>query len=194
MSAQLQHEPRFTKAEYWKRERETRDKHEYFDGQIYAMAGTTSNHNRISVDVTIALGNQLRDSSCEVFAGDQRLEVEKTTLQTYPDVLVACAPLAYDPDNELTLTDATVIVEVLSRSTATYDRKEKFDNYKNLDSLRHYLLIEQKQMKVVHHFKSNDGQWQSENFAASDDVVALETISCQLELREIYRRINFGAE
>lgn len=194
MSAQLQHEPRFTKAEYWKRERETRDKHEYFDGQIYAMAGTTSNHNRISVDVTIALGNQLRDSSCEVFAGDQRLEVEKTTLQTYPDVLVACAPLAYDPDNELTLTDATVIVEVLSRSTATYDRKEKFDNYKNLDSLRHYLLIEQKQMKVVHHFKSNDGQWQSEKFAASDDVVALETISCQLELREIYRRINFGAE
>ena len=93
MGAQHQHEPRFTKAEYWKRESQTHDKHEYFDGQIYAMAGTTSNHNRIAVDVTVALANQLRGKPCEPFAGDQRIEIIKTTLQTYPDVLVACPPL-----------------------------------------------------------------------------------------------------
>ena len=91
------------------------------------------------------------------------------------------------------MTDATVIVEVLSPSTASYDRKEKFDNYKHLNSLRHYLLIEQKQMKVAHHFLDSDGVWQSESFAAPDDAVNLDTIGCQLELREIYRRIKLDA-
>lgn len=96
MSAQLQLEPRFSKEEYWRYERNSIEKSEFYQGTIYAMAGTSTDHNRIAVDVTISLGNQLRDKPCEVFAGDQRIEVEKTTLQTYPDVLVACPPFAYD--------------------------------------------------------------------------------------------------
>ncbi len=192
MSANLQRHHEFTKEEYWRRERNSIEKNEYFDGQIYAMAGTSTNHNRIAVDVTVSLATQLRDKPCEVFASDQRIEVEKTTLQTYPDVLVACPPFSYDAGDKHTMTDAVVIIEVLSPSTANYDRKEKFDNYKQLKSLRHYLLIEQKQVKVTHHSKV-DGQWQSENFAARDDVVNLAAIDCQLELREIYRRIDFDA-
>lgn len=192
MSANLQRHHEFTKEEYWRRERNSIEKNEYFDGQIYAMAGTSTNHNRIAVDVTVSLGNQLREEPCEVFASDQRIEVEKTTLQTYPNVLVACPPFSYDAGDKHTMTDAVVIIEVLSPSTANYDRKEKFDNYKQLKSLRHYLLIEQKQVKVTHHSKV-DGQWQSENFAARDDVVNLAAIDCQLELREIYRRIDFDA-
>ena len=194
MSAQLQpkhHE--FTVAEYWRMEAETPLKHEFFQGQIYAMAGTSSDHNRIAVDVTVALANQLRGKPCETFAGDQRLKIEATTLQTYPDVMVACPPLRYDPADKHTLTDATVIVEVLSPSTANYDRHEKFDNYKHLDSLRHYLLIEQKQIKVVHHFLDDNGAWHSETLSAPEAVVHLDAVSCQLELSEVYRRINFDA-
>lgn len=192
MSAQLQLEPRFSKEEYWRYESNSIEKSEFYQGTIYAMAGTSTDHNRIAVDVTISLGNQLRDKPCEVFAGDQRIEVEKTTLQTYPNVLVACPPFAYDAGDKHTMTDAVAIIEVLSPSTANYDRKEKFDNYKQLKSLRHYLLIEQKQVKVTHHFKA-DEQWQSETFASLDDVVNLAAIDCQLELREIYRRIDFDA-
>ena len=91
------------------------------------------------------------------------------------------------------MTDCVVIIEVLSPSTAKYDRNEKFDNYKNLKFLRHYLLIEQKQVKVTHHYKDADEQWQSETFTSPDDVAALGAIDCQLELREVYRRIDFDA-
>lgn len=90
------------------------------------------------------------------------------------------------------MTDAVAIIEVLSPSTANYDRREKFDNYKQLKSLRHYLLIEQKQVKVTHHFVANE-QRQSETFASLDDVAALSAIDCRLEWREVYRRIDFDA-
>ena len=153
MSVNLARHHEFTKEEYWRRERNTGEKNEFQWGQIYAMAGTSTDHNRIAVDATVSLGNQLRGKPCEVFASDQRIEVEATTLQTYPDVLVACPPFAYDAGDAHTMTDAVVIIEVLSRSTANYDRKEKFDNYKKLKSLRHYLLIERKQVKVTHHYK-----------------------------------------
>ena len=193
MSANLQRHHEFTKEEYWRRERNTEDKNEFQWGQIYAMAGTSTDHNRIAVDVTVSLANQLRGKACEVFAGDQRIEVEATTLQTYPDVFVACPPFSYDAGDKHTMTDCVVIIEVLSPSTAKYDRNEKFDNYKKLNSLRHYLLIEQKQIKVTHHFKDDDSQWQSEVFSSLDDVAALGAIDCELELREVYRRIDFDA-
>ena len=193
MSANLQRHHEFTKEEYWRRERNTEDKNEFQWGQIYAMAGTSTDHNRIAVDVTVSLANQLRDKPCEVFVGDQRLEVEATTLQTYPDVFVACPPFSYDAGDKHTMTDCVVIIEVLSPSTANYDRNEKFDNYKKLKSLRHYLLIEQKQVKVTHHFKDENEQWQSETLTKPDDVAALAAIDCELELREVYRRIDFDA-
>lgn len=192
MSAQLQLEPRFSKEEYWRYERNSSEKSEFYQGTIYAMAGTSTDHNRIAGDVFASIHAQLRDKPCETFIGDQRIEVEKTTLQTYPDVLIACPPFATDAGDKHTMTDCVVIIEVLSPSTANYDRKEKFDNYKQLKSLRHYLLIEQKQVKITHHFKA-DGQWQSENFASLDDVIHLAAIDCQLELREVYRRIDFDA-
>ena len=193
MSANLQRHHEFTEEEYWRRERNTEDKNEFQWGQIYAMAGTSTDHNRIAVDVTIALGNQLNGKSCEPFIGDQRIKVEATTLQTYPDVFVACPPFSYDPNDKHTMLDAVVIIEVLSPSTANYDRNEKFDNYKRLDSLRHYLLIEQKQMKVTHHFLDDDKRWQSETFAAPADIVELRAIECQLVLRQIYKRVHFDA-
>ena len=193
MSANLQRHHEFTEAEYWQHEQRSLTKNEFQWGQIYAMAGTSTDHNRIAVDVTIALGNQLNGKPCEVFAGDQRIKVEATTLQTYPDVFVACPPFSYDAGDKHTMTDCVVIIEVLSPSTANYDRNEKFDNYKRLDSLRHYLLIEQKQMKVTHHFLDDDKRWQSETFAAPADIVELRAIECQLVLRQIYKRVNFDA-
>ncbi len=193
MSAQRQIHHEFTPAEYLQYEENSPTKHEFYQGQIFAMAGTSSDHNRIAGDSFAALSGQLRGQPCEAFIGDQRIKVEATSLQTYPDVLVACPPLAYDPNDKHTLVDATVIIEVLSRSTASYDRNAKFDNYKRLHSLRHYVLIEQKQIEVTHHFLSAAGDWQGEVFESLDDVVSLNAIECQLELREVYRRINFDA-
>ena len=193
MSANLQRHHEFTEDEYWQHEQRSFTKNEFQWGQIYAMAGTSTDHNRIALDVAILLSSQLNGKPCETFIGDQRIKVEATTLQTYPDVFVACPPFSYDPGDKYTMLDAVVIIEVLSPSTANYDRKEKFDNYKKLNSLRHYVLIEQKQMKVTHHYKDANEQWQSETFEAPEDIVELRAIECQLVLRQIYKRVNFDA-
>ena len=193
MSANLQRHHEFTDAEYLQYEKDSPTKHEFYQGQIYAMAGTSTDHNRIAGQVFVALDSQLDGKPCEPFIGDQRIKIEATTLQTYPDVFVACPPFSYDTGDKHTMLDAVVIIEVLSPSTANYDRNEKFDNYKRLTSLRHYVLIEQKQMKVTHHFLDADDKWQSETLEAPEDVVELRAIQCQLVLRQIYKRINFDA-
>ena len=193
MSANLQRHHEFTEEEYWRRERDTEEKNEFQWGQIYAMAGISTDHNRIAGDVFALIHAQLRDKPCEPFVGDQRIKVEATTLRTYPDIFVACPPFSYDPNDKHTMLDAVVIIEVLSPSTANYDRNEKFDNYKKLKSLRHYLLIEQKQIKVTHHYKDADEQWHSETFAAPEDIMELRAIECQLVLRQIYKRVHFDA-
>ena len=190
MSAQRQPEYDYTEKEYWQVEEDSDIKHEFWDGQIYAMAGATPKHNDIALNVASSLKVQLRGKSCVPRTSDQR--VKAGTLQTYPDVVVACRPLQYDPNNANTLIDATVIVEVLSRSTQNTDRNAKFDSYKQLPSLRHYLLIAQTPFDVVHYFKDENGDWQSEALDVAADVVRLTAIDCQLSLSEIYEDVELS--
>ena len=189
MSAQQQPEYDYTEQEYWQVEENSSIKHEFWDGQIYAMAGAKPAHNDIAGNVGCALHGQLRGCPCRVRMSRQRVKAE--TLQTYPDVVVACRPLRYDPNDANTLIDAAVIVEVLSRSTQNTDRKAKFDAYKQLPSLRHYLLIAQNPFDVVHHFKQNE-TWRSETLDAPADIVRLSAIDCQLSLDKIYEDIELA--
>ena len=189
MSAQRQPEYDYTEQEYWRAVEDSILKLEFWDGQIYAMAGATPKHNDISLNIASSLKVQLRGKSCVPRANDQR--VKAGTLQTYPDVVVACRPLRYDPNDANTLVDAAVIVEVLSRSTQNTDRRAKFDAYKQLPSLRHYLLVAQNPFDVVHHFL--DGKtWRSETLTGAADIVRLTAIDCQLSLDEIYEDIELA--
>ena len=191
MSAQRQPEYNYTERDYWQIEEDSTIKHEFWDGQIYAMAGATPKHNDITGNVFASFHRQLRGSSCVPRTSEQR--VKAGTLQTYPDVVVACRPLQYDPNDSNTLIDATVIVEVLSPSTQRKDRNLKFDRYKELLSLRHYLLVAQTPFDVVHHFKDENEFWHSETFDVAADVVRLTAIDCQLSLAEIYEDIELAA-
>ena len=190
MSAQRQPEYDYTEAEYWQLAEDSVIKLEFWDGQIYAMAGAKPAHNDIAVNVVTSLKTQLRGKPCVPRTSDQR--VKAGTLQTYPDVVVACRPLQYDPNDASTLVDAAVIVEVLSRSTQNTDRNAKFDAYKQLPSLRHYLLIAQTPCDVVHHFKDESSTWQSETFAAPGDIVRLTAIDCELPVGEVYEDIELA--
>ncbi len=189
MSAQRQLEYHYTEADYKQVEEFANLKHEYWDGQIVAMAGATPKHNDISGNAYASLHNQLRGRPCRVRMSDQRLKAR--ALQTYPDVIVACPPITYDPGDANTLIDATVIAEVLSRSTRTNDRNAKFDAYKELPSLRHYLLIEQSEMHVEHRYL--DGAvWQTDIFTLPADIVRLSAIECELTLGEIYEDVGLS--
>ena len=190
MSAQRQLEYNYSEKEYWQIEEFSTVKHEFWHGQIYAMAGATGTHNDIAGNVFASLHTQLRGLPCVPRSGDQR--VKASTLQTYPDDVVACRPLQYDPNERHTLIDAVVLVEVLSRSTQKNDRNAKFDAYKQLPSLRHYLLIEQTPFHVEHHSVGENGDWHSEIFRAPGDIVGLSAIECQLNVGEIYEDIELA--
>ena len=191
MSAQRKRQTFYSLNEYLAFENDSNARHEYYQGEIYAMAGTTTRHNQIALNIALALTTQLRGRPCKALGMDQRLRVDAADLTTYPDILVACPPLSYSESDTIALLDATVIIEILSPSTARYDQTAKFDFYCNLDSFRHYVLVDANQVHVEHRFKLPSGDWEIEQFTALTDEIELQTIACRLTVREIYEEIEF---
>ena len=179
-------------AEYLERERRAPRKSEYINGTIYAMAGASRQHVRISASIVISLGSQLKGKSCEPFNNDLRVKVPRTTLYTYPDVLVACPPMEWEDDEFDTLLNPTVIVEVLSPSTKRYDRGDKWAHYQRLNSLRDYILVSQDECRVEHYTRLPDNRWELAAYEDLADAFPIESIGCTLALRDVYDRITFA--
>ena len=156
------------------------------------MAPASVIHTTIMGNVGTTLHGQLRGRSIYMAVSQQRVKIAAVGYQTYPDVVVSPRPLQVDANHADTITDAVVIAEILSPSTANYDRNAKFTAYKQLLSLRHYLLISQTPFDVEHHFLDNNGIWQSETFAVAAAVVRLSAIDCQLSLDEIYEDVELN--
>src|SRR5262249_52342736 len=133
----------FTVEEYLKLEREASYKSEYLDGEIFAMAGASRRHNLISINAGSSLNAQLAERECEVYVSDMRVRVEATNLLTYPDVVVVCGEPRFHDEDADTLLNPTLIIEVLSKSTSRFDRGEKFEHYRAIESFVEYLLIAQ---------------------------------------------------
>ena len=180
----------FTEKEYWLHEERSLDKHEYYRGEVFLMAGGTKQHNAIVARICTVLRNQLRGRSCQPFSSHQRIKLLKCGLQTYPDVSVICPPFATDPFNDDNFIDATVIVEVLSPSTVRYDQTEKFEFYQEMPSFRHYILVEPTQTYVEHHYFTVQNKWQKEIFKSLGDSFRLDAIDCDLKISEIYEDID----
>lgn len=190
MSAEYRQHALFTKAEYYYMEDFSVTRNEFFQGEIFAMAGTTPKHNDIAGNIYTSLRRQLSGKPCRARISDQRIQVEANSLITYPDVAVVCPPFRFDSQNKITLLDATVIIEVLSDSTRKYDQGEKFDLVRELPSLRHYLLVEPDEIRVEHRFRADDTDWQTEVFTSLEDVLHLSTINCTLNIRDVYDEIE----
>lgn len=181
----------FTPEEYLARERKALNKSEYRDGRIYAMPGASRAHNLITVHVTGELYIQLRTRSCEVYPSDMRVKVSAGGLYTYPDVIVVCDEPRFEDGHFDTLLNPTVLIEVLSPSTAAYDRGEKFRRYQYLNSLCEYILISQDRVQVEHYLRQEDG-WELTEFRFLSDVFQLVSIRCELSLQAIYAKVNFS--
>ena len=181
----------FTPEEYLLLEEQAEQKSEYFDGEIFAMAGGLPEHNQIAGNALIALGAQLKGLPCRGYVNDLRLHVRKNGLYTYPDLMIICG------DNELlagrtdTVTNPLLILEVLSKSTRDYDQGEKFRMYRAIPSLRHYLVVEQKAVWVVHHKKTDANNWITEEYDDLANVITLNPPGLQLPLADLYEKITF---
>jgi Uma2 family endonuclease len=176
---------RYTYREYLALEESANVRHEFFDGEIYAMAGGTPEHAAICANVTTSLNVQLRGKGCRVHSSDLRIRVLETGLATYPDVTVVCRQAELDPENRQTITNPTVLVEVLSPSTAAFDRGEKLSHYKRIGSLREIVLVAHDERLVEVWRREASGSWARGE--ARSGSVTLDSIGCVLELEDVFR-------
>lgn len=176
-----------TPEEYLSFERKMTTKHEYLKGNIIAMSGASRAHSFITGDIFGELRDQLKRQKCEVHSSDMRVRIHSTNSYFYPDVVVACEEPRFEDNVFDTLLNPRVVIEVLSPSTEAYDRGEKFEFYKQLDSLQEYLLVSQDQVNVEHYIR-RETEWLRTEYRELNEVVSLSTIDCELRLRDIYAR------
>ncbi len=169
-------------------------RHEYVEGQAFAMTGGSYEHSLITANLAGELRQQLKSGPCVVLSSDMRIRIETADACAYPDVSVLCGDPVFHDQRRDVLTNPTLIAEVLSPSTEAYDRGGKFARYRQLPSLRHYLLIAQDRIAVDCFTRQADGRWLLEAFADADAVMALEGPDCRLCVRELYDRVVFGAD
>lgn len=185
---------RWTEAEYLEYERAQAEKNEFHDGEVLLMAGASPRHNQITGNTYRSLADQLDDRPCGVYINDLRVAIADQRRYVYPDVLVVCGEEVYSDEQQDTLTNPTLIVEVLSSSTERYDRGEKFETYRAIASLQEYVLISQERPVVERFLRQPNGQWLFASAAGLEAVVALESIGVRLPLAEVYRRVGFEGE
>jgi len=193
--AKLKTETLYTAEDYLNFEREADTRHEFLDGEIYQMAGESLSHSRIYINLAAEIGSSLKGKRCEPLSPNMKVRTSTASLFSYPDLTIVCGePIFHDRKKDV-LTNPQVIFEVLSPSTAEYDRTTKFQKYRmGNETLTDYILVSQDKPFVEHFFKQADGNWLYQSYGAIDDILKIETVECQLSLREIYDRIELTFE
>ena len=177
--------------EYLYRERDAEFRSEYFRGEMLAMAGASANHNLMVLNAGASLREQLRKKPCRVYPSDLKLRIESTGLYTYPDLSVVCGEPQLESNGGDVLLNPVVLVEVLSDSTEAYDRGKKFEHYRTIPSLKHYVLIAQDRHSIDCFSRQPDGSWVLTSCQALDEKVELEAIGSQLAVAEVYDKVVF---
>lgn len=180
-----------TETEYLDYERASETKHEYYDGEIFAMSGASRGHNLISGNLMVAFKTQLRGKGCEVYPADMRVKIPETGLFTYPDLSVMCGEAQFADDTFDTLLNPVVIVEILSPSTESYDRGKKFQHYREIPSLREYVLVAQDSPRIEYYHRRDDGGWEFTDAAGLDATLTLASVGVTLALAEVYEQVTF---
>jgi Uma2 family endonuclease len=184
-----------TEEEYLEFERAAFEKHEYFNGEIYQMAGASNEHNLIGGNVYASLHSQVKKRDCRAYQNDMRLLIEETGLYTYPDIMVVCGKPDIKKYKGLdSIKNPVLIVEVLSASTADYDKGAKFDHYRTIESLKEYVLVWQDKKRVARYTKQDDGSWVLRDFIGEEAEINLSAIECSLTMDDIYDKVEFAEE
>ncbi|GAB4275012.1 MAG: Uma2 family endonuclease [Methylomicrobium sp.] len=183
----------YTPEEYLQLERNALYKSEFVDGRIYAMTGASRTHNLITINIAREISNQLKNRPCEAYINDMRVKAETARSYHYPDIAIVCGEPAFEDAQTDTLTNPTVIIEVLSPSTEAYDRGAKFMHYRQIESLREYLLISQERPSIERYVRQHEA-WLLTEATGLDASVHLDTIDCVLRLEEVYDKVSLLSE
>ena len=193
--AKLKTESRLTPEDYLIFERESDSRHDYIDGKIFEMAGESLSHSRICMNLAAAAVNALRGKSCEALSPNMKVRTSNASLFSYPDLTIVCGEPQFHDVKKDVLTNPKVVFEVLSPSTAEYDRTTKFQRYRmGNETLTDYILISQDKCFVEQFTKQAENNWIYRSFAAFEDDLKIESVECELSLREIYDRVELSLE
>jgi Uma2 family endonuclease len=180
-----------TPERYIEIERAAEYKSEYYQGEMFAMAGAKWNHNLIVAHLISQLDQQLRSRPCSVTPSDMRVRVSATGLYTYPDVAVVCGEPQFLDGHRDTLLNPTLIIEVLSPSTEAYDRGLKFENYRSIETLRQYLLVSSDRIHADLYTRQPDGGWLLTSADGPAGTLSLASVNCQVALADVYEKVDF---
>ena len=181
----------YTVEEYFALEEISEIRHEYFDGEIFAMAGTSLNHNRLTRRVANLIEKQAK-RHCDVFIENVKLEAIKDFYYSYPDVMLTCNPFDLREKNKIA--HPSLIVEVLSKSTEIYDKTTKLKKYKAIGSVQYYMLVSQYEMSVELYSRVNETLWHYEEFTEQNTIINLDKLEISISLSDIYENIVFKNE
>ncbi|MEH2076347.1 MAG: Uma2 family endonuclease [Nostoc sp.] len=173
---------------YLELEEKSNTKHEYIDGKVYAMAGTTDTHNTIALNLALLIRNQLRGSDCRVYFADIKAQIEKRNRFYYPDLIVTCDPK--DQETPTYKRFSKLIIEVLSESTEAFDRGDKFNDYQTLDSLEEYILVNSKHQRFETFRRNEQGLWVLQTYTDDDQTFELQSINLTAPFTELYENVE----
>ncbi|MBW4420846.1 MAG: Uma2 family endonuclease [Myxacorys californica WJT36-NPBG1] len=192
MITQAQEKRSYTAEEYLEFEVNSAERHAYIDGEIILMAGGLPNHNKIAGNLLSVLNFGLKRQPYDIFITDQRLWIPEKRTYTYPDVMLMAQPIQYQEGRRDTLINPLLIAEVLSQSTRSYDKDEKFTAHRTISSFQEYLLIDQDVMHVEHYIKTADREWTFREYDAESQLISLASVPCQIDLADLYDKIDFN--
>lgn len=181
----------YTSEEYLEFEVNSEERHEYINGEIVLMTGGTPNHNQIAGNFYSALNFALKRQPYRVFVTDQRLWIPGKRIYTYPDVMVVQGELQLQEGRRDTIINPLMIAEVLSKSTRSHDKDEKFVAYRTISSFQEYLLIDQYTMRIEQYFKTEQKRWIFSEYDDANETVSLNSLPFQITLADIYDKVEF---
>ena len=181
---------KFTIEEYLQMEEVSEVKHEYYQGEIFAMSGAKVPYNIIAMNLAVLLGQKLKGKSCKPFNSDQRVYIPQNSLFAYPDISIICGEIITLNNDNWNILNPSVIIEVLSKATKNYDRGDKFKLYRDIATLKEYILIDSETISIEA-FRVNDGgHWELEEYKKIDDSLLVKSVDVSIPLVEIYEGIK----
>jgi len=176
--------------EYLEMENASMEKHEYYKGEIFAMSGAKIPHNTISSNLSGILYNKLKGKKCKPYGSDQRIHIQSNTLFTYPDISIICGEIKTLNNDDYNVLNPAVIIEILSKSTKNYDRGEKFKLYRDIPTLKEYILVDSETIHIEVFRLNENNHWELEEYDSIENVLFIKAIDEKIAISEIYEDVN----
>lgn len=187
---------RYTIEEYLRIESDSSQRHEYYDGEIIAMAGGSPEHSLIICNMTREIGNSLKGTPCRVYEANLRVRIPRTRHYVYPDATIVCGPIERDAEDRSgqTIVNPRAVVEVLSPSTEHLDYGRKFRQYIEFQTLQEYVIVAQHEPRAESYFRQKDGTWLFTPVAELSGALPIRSVQIELPLAGVYAGVEFPAQ